>query len=197
MAESTTAPGSTLPPPSTTGAAPGQASYENGSQSHMPPPLNIPQNNSTIGAGADFMSPMSVIRRMAPEPNKRALYVGGLDPRVTEDVLKQIFETTGHVQNVKIIPDKNVSTTLPHKPHDPASNGTVVGTRDRGHALPFVISCMTTGLRPTAHTNHKQHNHNHGTNDGITTVPVQRLQLRLYRVRRPTERGACFTDAER
>lgn len=47
-------------------------------------------------------------RRAAPEPNKRALYVGGLDPRVTEDVLRQIFETTGHVQNVKIIPDKNV-----------------------------------------------------------------------------------------
>ncbi|OTB00116.1 hypothetical protein M426DRAFT_66511 [Hypoxylon sp. CI-4A] len=46
-------------------------------------------------------------RRAAPEPNKRALYVGGLDPRVTEDVLRQIFETTGHVQNVKIIPDKN------------------------------------------------------------------------------------------
>jgi nucleolysin TIA-1/TIAR len=50
-----------------------------------------------------------LVRRAAPEPNKRALYVGGLDPRVTEDVLKQIFETTGHVQNVKIIPDKNVS----------------------------------------------------------------------------------------
>ena len=49
------------------------------------------------------------MRRAAPEPNKRALYVGGLDPRVTEDVLKQIFETTGHVQSVKIIPDKNVS----------------------------------------------------------------------------------------
>ncbi len=47
-------------------------------------------------------------RRAAPEPNKRALYVGGLDPRVTEDVLRQIFETTGHVLNVKIIPDKNV-----------------------------------------------------------------------------------------
>jgi nucleolysin TIA-1/TIAR len=47
------------------------------------------------------------VRRAAPEPNKRALYVGGLDPRVTEEVLKQIFETTGHVQNVKIIPDKN------------------------------------------------------------------------------------------
>lgn len=29
------------------------------------------------------------------QKNKRALYVGGLDPRVTEDVLKQIFETTG------------------------------------------------------------------------------------------------------
>lgn len=50
----------------------------------------------------------SSVRRAAPEPNKRALYVGGLDPRVTEDVLRQIFETTGHVQNVKIIPDKNL-----------------------------------------------------------------------------------------
>ena len=57
------------------------------------------------------MSPTSSggsVRRAAPEPNKRALYVGGLDPRVSEDVLRQIFETTGHVQNVKIIPDKNV-----------------------------------------------------------------------------------------
>lgn len=56
------------------------------------------------------MSPTSAggFRRAAPEPNKRALYVGGLDQRVTEDVLRQIFETTGHVQNVKIIPDKNV-----------------------------------------------------------------------------------------
>ncbi|KAK1779830.1 hypothetical protein QBC45DRAFT_305863, partial [Copromyces sp. CBS 386.78] len=40
-------------------------------------------------------------RGAAPEPNKRALYVGGLDPR---DVLDKIFETAGHVQNVKIIP---------------------------------------------------------------------------------------------
>jgi nucleolysin TIA-1/TIAR len=58
------------------------------------------------------MSPPSAggtVRRAAPEPNKRALYIGGLDPRVTEEVLKQIFETTGHVVNVKIIPDKNVS----------------------------------------------------------------------------------------
>jgi nucleolysin TIA-1/TIAR len=59
-----------------------------------------------------MMSPTSAggyVRRAAPEPNKRALYVGGLDPRVTEDILKQIFETTGHVVSVKIIPDKNVS----------------------------------------------------------------------------------------
>jgi nucleolysin TIA-1/TIAR len=66
-----------------------------------------------MGSGGDksgMMSPGSAgpfARRAAPEPNKRALYVGGLDPRVTEDVLRQIFETTGHVQNVKIIPDKN------------------------------------------------------------------------------------------
>jgi len=89
-----------------------------------PPPLHIPQNNNPIptaitspltGSGdkSGLMSPGSggpFARRAAPEPNKRALYVGGLDPRVTEDVLRQIFETTGHVQNVKIIPDKNVSS---------------------------------------------------------------------------------------
>ena len=33
--------------------------------------------------------------------------------RVTEDVLRQIFETTGHVQSVKIIPDKNVAVRAP------------------------------------------------------------------------------------
>lgn len=98
-----------------TSSAPGQIGFEN----HMPPPLNIPQNNHPAPINTsmpmmefDMISPTSsggFVRRSAPEPNKRALYVGGLDPRVTEDVLKQIFETTGHVQNVKIIPDKNVS----------------------------------------------------------------------------------------
>lgn len=101
--------------------APGQNTVAAQSTSHMPPPplppVIIPQNNNPIPTA--ITSPMSVsgvtsptsgggfVRRAAPEPNKRALYVGGLDPRVTEDVLKQIFETTGHVQSVKIIPDKN------------------------------------------------------------------------------------------
>ncbi|GAB7357855.1 hypothetical protein MBLNU230_g0026t1 [Neophaeotheca triangularis] len=94
------------------GVAPGQPGYENGAQAHMPPPplppINTSQNNNPMPGGPESaISPNSGIRRAAPEPNKRALYVGGLDPRVTEDVLKQIFETTGHVQNVKIIPDKN------------------------------------------------------------------------------------------
>ncbi|KAK1750655.1 putative nuclear and cytoplasmic polyadenylated RNA-binding protein [Echria macrotheca] len=111
------------PPPQPNAGAPG---YENGqgtsNPAHMPPPpLHIPQNTNPIptaitspmgGAGdkSGIISPSSggpFARRAAPEPNKRALYVGGLDPRVTEDVLRQIFETTGHVQNVKIIPDKN------------------------------------------------------------------------------------------
>ncbi|KAF2161308.1 hypothetical protein M409DRAFT_59303 [Zasmidium cellare ATCC 36951] len=120
MADTNTSVASSLPPPPATGVAPGQPGYENGSQQgHMPPPpvppLNIPQNTNPIPTAVDMqmgdlMSPTSAggyVRRAAPEPNKRALYVGGLDPRVTEDVLKQIFETTGHVQNVKIIPDKN------------------------------------------------------------------------------------------
>ncbi|CAL5871133.1 uncharacterized protein PFLUO_LOCUS5379 [Penicillium psychrofluorescens] len=90
--------------------------------SHMPPPprppVIIPQNTNPIPTAmgspmsGGMMSPTSggFVRRAAPEPNKRALYVGGLDPRVTEDILKQIFETTGHVLSVKIIPDKNFNS---------------------------------------------------------------------------------------
>jgi len=116
-------PGTQLPPPPQAGA-PG---YENQGQpqQHMPPPplapVIIPQNNNPIPTAISSpmsgnpMSPTSgqpgyVPRRAAPEPNKRALYVGGLDPRVTEDVLRQIFETTGHVQSVKIIPDKTFNS---------------------------------------------------------------------------------------
>ena len=70
------------------------------SPNNMPPPPGAITSPTSAGG---------TVRRAAPEPNKRALYVGGLDQRVTEDVLRQIFETTGHVINVKIIPDKNVS----------------------------------------------------------------------------------------
>lgn len=117
-------PGAQLPPPPSASGAPG---YDNQpqAQQHMPPPplapVIIPQNNNPIPTAISSpmsgnpMSPTSgqpgyVPRRAAPEPNKRALYVGGLDPRVTEDVLRQIFETTGHVQSVKIIPDKTASS---------------------------------------------------------------------------------------
>ncbi len=104
-------------------APPASAPSQNGSGNAMaPPPLHIPTNNNPIptaitspmGENSGIMSPTSPggFRRAAPEPNKRALYVGGLDQRVTEDVLRQIFETTGHVQNVKIIPDKNVIYTI-------------------------------------------------------------------------------------
>ena len=128
-----TASGQLPPPPQTNAGAPGYENGQNAGQNpaHMPPPpLHIPQNTNPIptaitspmGAGGDqsgIISPGSggpFGRRSAPEPNKRALYVGGLDPRVTEDVLRQIFETTGHVQSVKIIPDKNVSAFyLPRK----------------------------------------------------------------------------------
>lgn len=124
----TSMPGSSLPMPPASGYAPGQTGFENGGQATMAPPLqpslglSIPQNNGSMPTALGGIlsptlnqpqTPGGTVRRAAPEPNKRALYVGGLDPRVTEDVLKQIFETTGHVQNVKIIPDKNVSS-LPH-----------------------------------------------------------------------------------
>ncbi|KAL2841568.1 hypothetical protein BJY01DRAFT_8361 [Aspergillus pseudoustus] len=116
---------SSHPPPQASTAASNQqydASQGNGqtNPSHMPPPprppVVIPQNTNPIPTAitspmsGNMVSPTSAggyVRRAAPEPNKRALYVGGLDARVTEDILKQIFETTGHVVSVKIIPDKN------------------------------------------------------------------------------------------
>ena len=130
-----------LPPPPQYSGAPGQQPYDantsnGGSSTHMPPPplppVVIPQNTNPIptamtspGGGDGETNPIlspssgsggSFVRRAAPEPNKRALYVGGLDPRVTEDVLRQIFETTGHVQNVKIIPDKNMGAVSRNTP---------------------------------------------------------------------------------
>lgn len=119
------------PPPQPNAGAPGFESGQGGqaNPSHMPPPpLHIPQNNnnpiptaitSPMSGAGKVISPgsgPSFGRRAAPEPNKRALYVGGLDQRVTEEVLRQIFETTGHVQSVKIIPDKNVRSDFSQLP---------------------------------------------------------------------------------
>jgi len=146
----TSAPQFSMPP--SMGAMSGQPQgFENGNGQGMSaqPPLglNIPQNNNPLpmdmsdANGLDGLgSPMSAggtIRRAAPEPNKRALYVGGLDPRVTEEVLRQIFETTGHVQNVKIIPDKNVSHFAePHTLHPHQS--------ETFHVTLVRCSCMDT-----------------------------------------------------
>jgi nucleolysin TIA-1/TIAR len=105
------------PPPQGTVGAPGTGSHL------PPPPLNIPQNtnpiptsiSSPMNGGHRMTSPQSADsfgRRAAPELNKRNLYVGGLDQNVKEELLKQIFETAGHVVNVKIIPEKNVSTGM-------------------------------------------------------------------------------------
>ncbi|RKP38505.1 hypothetical protein BJ085DRAFT_5609, partial [Dimargaris cristalligena] len=41
------------------------------------------------------------------EEGCRSLYVGNLDPRVTEDMLRDIFNTLGKVQSVKLIADRN------------------------------------------------------------------------------------------
>lgn len=129
MAENVSAT-STLPPHPQASAGASNPQQYDGAQgngqtnpSHMPPPprppVVIPQNTNPIPTAitspmsGGMMSPTSAggfVRRAAPEPNKRALYVGGLDVRVTEDILRQIFETTGHVLSVKIIPDKNVSS---------------------------------------------------------------------------------------
>jgi hypothetical protein len=58
----------------------------------------------------------------APQPAKfhescRNLYVGNLDPRVTEYTLQELFAGIGQVIMVKIIPDKNVSNNLVLRTH--------------------------------------------------------------------------------
>lgn len=114
------------PPPGVQGPPGTDPASSNGAPgTHMPPPPLPPLNTSSApgtappassanapGSPTSTTSAGGTVRRAAPEPNKRALYVGGLDQRVTEDVMKQIFETSGHVQSVKIIPDKAVSHHL-------------------------------------------------------------------------------------
>lgn len=110
--------------PNAAASTPSGQPYDGSSQlssSHLPPPpLVVAQSTNPIPSAIsspltnqDVMTAPGTnaghISRAAPEPNKRGLYVGGLDPRITEDHLKEIFGTAGHVQNVKIIPDKNVS----------------------------------------------------------------------------------------
>lgn len=66
------------------------------------------------GTSADEMqryeqSPVDgALKSGAPEPNKKALYVGNLHPKVTENMLTEIFGVAGAVQSVKIIPDKHL-----------------------------------------------------------------------------------------
>ena len=39
----------------------------------------------------------------------RSLYVGNLDPKVTEGLLWEVFSTVGHVETCKLIKDRVVS----------------------------------------------------------------------------------------
>lgn len=41
------------------------------------------------------------------EINKKVLYVGNIDQQVAEDMLNDVFKTTGNVVSIKIFPDKN------------------------------------------------------------------------------------------
>ncbi|KAJ8098450.1 hypothetical protein POJ06DRAFT_151763 [Lipomyces tetrasporus] len=65
--------------------------------------ISAPPTTNTSSAS----EPSTGVAGRKGEINKRVLYVGGLDPRVLEDMLRDIFEVAGHVQSVKIIPDRN------------------------------------------------------------------------------------------
>ena len=47
------------------------------------------------------------VSHLSGDQRRAHLYVGNLSPRVTEYMLTEIFAVAGHVQHVKIIPDRN------------------------------------------------------------------------------------------
>lgn len=56
--------------------------------------------------------PVGLTEKPEDELKQRALYVGNLDARVNEELLKDIFATAGGVVNVKIVPDRNVNFAI-------------------------------------------------------------------------------------
>ncbi|KAJ1672810.1 E3 ubiquitin-protein ligase pub1 [Spiromyces aspiralis] len=54
------------------------------------------------------MQPSANANDWANDPNCKTLYVGNLDPRVTEQMLFDIFSTVAKVVSAKIIPDKHL-----------------------------------------------------------------------------------------
>ncbi|KAJ1941224.1 hypothetical protein EC988_006820, partial [Linderina pennispora] len=62
--------------------------------------------NGGGSAAAPFAAAAAASGKSADDPNAKSLYVGNLDPRVTEQVLFEIFSAACPVVAVKIIPDK-------------------------------------------------------------------------------------------
>lgn len=50
---------------------------------------------------------MNITNMGTTDEGCKSLYVGNLDPRVTDNMLHEIFGVAGSVNNTKIIPDKN------------------------------------------------------------------------------------------
>ncbi|KAJ1929519.1 hypothetical protein FBU59_007041 [Linderina macrospora] len=71
------------------------------------PPGQAQQVSPVNGGGAPFAAAAS--GKSVDDPNAKSLYVGNLDPRVTEQTLFEVFSSACPVVAVKIIPDKRVS----------------------------------------------------------------------------------------
>ncbi|KAJ2788975.1 E3 ubiquitin-protein ligase pub1 [Coemansia helicoidea] len=64
-----------------------------------------PHPAATMNGSVQFAAPPK-----AEDTAAKTLYVGNLDPRVTEKVLLEVFSTVCLVASIKIIPDMRVST---------------------------------------------------------------------------------------
>ncbi|KAJ2867595.1 hypothetical protein GGI22_001023, partial [Coemansia erecta] len=81
------------------------------------------QTNGAVAPGANGMyaaqhqqqvasmngGPMQYAAPQTPtDPNVKSLYVGNLDPNITEEILREAFSSVRPVVAVKIIPDRRV-----------------------------------------------------------------------------------------
>ncbi|KAJ2463682.1 hypothetical protein GGI02_005184, partial [Coemansia sp. RSA 2322] len=78
------------------------------------PPVSASANTSSAGNSMYAIAQQSATQyggvqqqqQKPDDPNAKSLYVGNLDPRVSEQVLVEVFAAVRPVVAVKIIPDK-------------------------------------------------------------------------------------------
>ncbi|KAJ1853456.1 E3 ubiquitin-protein ligase pub1, partial [Coemansia sp. RSA 2703] len=87
------------------GQATSTSAGSNGATANAMYAPNGQQPSPINGVGVQY-GPGALATQKTDDPNAKSLYVGNLDPRVTEPVLYEVFGAVRPVVSAKIIPDK-------------------------------------------------------------------------------------------